>query len=114
MAPLTQLPRESLFEKHHRWLLWANMLEQLIQEVRRREKVIWIFLNIDLACCLAGAVLAEKYEEDRSGRRYLKTDGFHEWLDGQFESEAVDPLRINQSHSSTCLIGCALYTRNLT
>ncbi len=30
-------------------------------------------------------------EKGRARRRYLKTDQFYEWLDGQSESEAMDP-----------------------
>jgi transposase-like protein len=33
----------ALPEKYHRWLRTINMLERLIQEMRRREKVIRIF-----------------------------------------------------------------------
>ncbi len=39
------------------------MVERLIEEVRRREKVIRIFPNVDSAWRLIGAVLAERHEE---------------------------------------------------
>jgi hypothetical protein len=39
------------------------MIERLIEEVRRREKVIRIFPNMDSTWRLIGAVLAEKHEE---------------------------------------------------
>ena len=39
------------------------MLERLIQEVRRREKVIRIFPNKESAWRLVSALLAEKHEE---------------------------------------------------
>jgi len=86
----------ALPEKYHRWLLWANMLERLIQEVRRREKVVRIFPNIGPAWRLIGALLAEKHEDGNLGlprstsRRYLKTGEFYDWLDRQSETEAKD------------------------
>jgi len=57
----------ALPEKYHRWLRTTNMLERLIQEIRRREKVIRIFPNIfpnkGSAWRIVGALLAEKHEE---------------------------------------------------
>jgi len=80
----------ALPEKYHRWLRTTNMLERLIQEVRRREKVIRIFPNKDSAWRLVGALLAEKHEEWSTSRRYLKTDEFYEWLDRKSESDPED------------------------
>lgn len=80
----------ALPEKYHRWLRTTNMLERLIQEVRRREKVIRIFPSKDSAWRLVGALLAEKHEEWSTSRRYLKTDEFYEWLDEPTETEAID------------------------
>ena len=77
-------------EKYHRWLRTTNMLERLIQEVRRREKVIRIFPSKDSAWRLVGALLAEKHEEWSTSRRYLKTDEFYEWLDEQSGPEAKE------------------------
>ncbi|MCS3632500.1 transposase-like protein [Salinibacter ruber] len=80
----------ALPEKYHRWLRTTNMLERLIQEIRRREKVIRIFPSKDSAWRLVGALLAEKHEEWSTSRRYLKTDEFYDWLDEQTETEAMD------------------------
>ena len=80
----------ALPKKYHRWLRTTNMLERLIQEVRRREKAIRIFPNKDSAWRLVGALLAEKYEEWSTSRRYLKTDEFYDWLDEQSETKATD------------------------
>jgi transposase-like protein len=80
----------ALPEKYHRWLRTTNMLERLIQEIRRREKVIRIFPSKDSAWRLVGALLAEKHEEWSTSRRYLKTDEFYDWLDRQSETEAKD------------------------
>jgi transposase-like protein len=55
------------------------MIERLIEEVRRREKVIRIFPNIESAWRLIGAVLAEKHEEWSTGRKYLDMAEFHKW-----------------------------------
>lgn len=79
----------ALPEKYHRWLRTTNMLERLIQEIRRREKVIRIFPSKDSAWRLVGALLAEKHEEWSTSRRYLKTDEFYEWLDRQSERETT-------------------------
>ncbi len=52
--------------KYRRRLRTTNMIERLIEEVRRREKVIRIFPNMDSSRQLSrmiGAVLAEKHEE---------------------------------------------------
>jgi len=49
--------------KYRRRLRTTNMVERLIEEVRRREKVIRIFPNVDSAWRLIGAVLAERHEE---------------------------------------------------
>jgi len=89
----------ALPEKYHRWLRTTNMLERLIQEVRRREKVIRIFPSKDSAWRLVGALLAEKHEEWSTSRRYLKTDEFYEWLDGQSEPEAKDIHSESTNHT---------------
>jgi len=69
--------------KYRRRLRTSNMLERLIQEVRRREKVIRIFPNQESAWRLVGALLAEKHEEWSTGRRYLTMDEFYEWREKQ-------------------------------
>jgi hypothetical protein len=66
------------------------MLERLIQEIRRREKVIRIFPNKASARRLIGALLAEKHEEWSTGRRYLKMEEFYEWRAGQSDKDADD------------------------
>ena len=66
------------------------MQERLIQEIRRRERVIRIFPNEASALRLMGALLAEIHEEWQ-GRRYLDMADFHEWVAEQntFNEEAV-------------------------
>lgn len=78
----------ALPEKYRRRLRTSNMLERLIQEVRRREKVIRIFPNKDSAWRLVGALLAEKHEEWSTGRRYLTMDEFYAWREAQTKESA--------------------------
>jgi transposase-like protein len=65
--------------KYRRRLRTTNMIERLIEEVRRREKVIRIFPNVGSAWRLIGALLAEKHEEWSTGRRYLDMAEFRNW-----------------------------------
>lgn len=65
--------------KYRRRMRSTNMQERLIQEVRRRERVIRIFPNEDSALRLVGALLAEINEEWQE-HRYLDMGEFHEWL----------------------------------
>ncbi len=62
--------------KYRRRLRTTSVTQRLIEEVRRREKVIRIFPNMESACRLSGAVLAEKHEEWSTGRKYLDMAGF--------------------------------------
>jgi transposase-like protein len=65
--------------KYRRRLRTTNMVERLIEEVRRREKVIRIFPNMDSAWRLIGAVLAERHEEWSTGRKHLDMAEFRTW-----------------------------------
>jgi transposase-like protein len=89
----------ALPEKYRKRLRTSNMLERLIQEVRRREKVIRIFPNKDSAWRLVGALLAEKHEEWSTGRRYLTMDEFYEWREEQTE-ESQKPADERQPEST--------------
>ena len=80
----------ALPEKYRERLRTTNMLERLIQEIRRREKVIRIFPNKASAQRLVGALLAEKHEEWSTWRRYLKMEEFYEWRAGQPDKDADD------------------------
>jgi len=74
--------------KYRRRLRTTNMIERLIEEVRRREKVIRIFPNIDSAWRLIGALLAEKHEEWSTGRKYLDMAEFQGWKE---QAQRLDP-----------------------
>jgi transposase-like protein len=73
--------------KYRRRLRTTNMLERFIEEIRRREKVIRIFPNIDSVERLVGALCAETHEEWSTGRRYLKMEEFLKWQAGQKTGE---------------------------
>jgi len=68
----------ALPSKYRRRLKSTNMQERLIQEVRRRERVIRIFPNEDSVLRLIGALLAEFHEEWQC-RKYLDMADYHEW-----------------------------------
>jgi putative transposase len=66
-------------ERYRRRLRSTNMLERLIEEVRRRERVIRIFPNERSAWRLLGALLAEQHEAWSTGRRWLNMEDYFEW-----------------------------------
>ena len=86
----------ALPEKYRRRLRTTNMLERFIQEIRRREKVIRIFPNMDSAYRLVGALCAETHEEWSTGRRYLTMDEYFEWrTDRSVEDAFAEPTSLN-------------------
>jgi transposase-like protein len=80
----------ALPEKYRKRLRTTNMLERFIQEIRRREKVIRIFPNMDSAERLVGALCAETHEEWSTGRRYLTMDEYFEWRTDRSVEENLD------------------------
>jgi putative transposase len=80
----------ALPEKYRGRLRTTNMVERLIQEVRRREKVIRIFPKKESAWRLVGALLAEKHEEWSTGRRYWTMDEFYQWREQQTDGHTED------------------------
>jgi putative transposase len=86
----------ALPEKYRKRLRTTNMLERFIQEIRRREKVIRIFPNMDSAYRLVGALCAETHEEWSTGRRYLTMDEYFEWkTDHAVENTLDEPTSLN-------------------
>lgn len=79
----------TLPDKYQVRLRSTNMLERLIQEARRREKVIRIFPNERSAWRLLGALLAEQHEIWSTGRRWLHMDTFWEWKAAQDLKQAA-------------------------
>jgi transposase-like protein len=55
------------------------MVERLIEEIRRRERVIRIFPNSASAERLIGALLQEQHEEWLTGRKYFDMSEYFEW-----------------------------------
>ena len=89
----------ALPDKYRRRLRTTNMLERFIEEIRRREKVIRIYPNIDSAERLVGALCAETHEEWSTGRRYLTMEEFFEWKTAQQEEkppteEQAEPVAV--------------------
>ena len=58
----------------------TNMVERLIEELRRRERVIRIFPNAASAERLMGALLVEWHERWMAGQRYFAMEEYHEVL----------------------------------
>lgn len=69
----------SLPQPYRRRLRSTNILERLNQEVRRRERVIRIFPNVESAMRLLGALLMEQDEIWSTGRRYFNMERYQEW-----------------------------------
>lgn len=88
--------------KYRRRLRTTNMLERLIQEIRRREKVIRIFPNMDSAWRLIGALLAEHHEEWSTGRKYLDMTEYQEWK--QEISELESPTKTSPDQQPTIAV----------
>jgi transposase-like protein len=78
----------ALPEKYRRRLRSTNMLERLIEEARRRERVIRIFPNERSAWRLMGALLAEQHEEWVTGRRYFDMIEYFDWKAAQQSPDA--------------------------
>lgn len=75
--------------KHYRKRLRStNMVERLIREIRRREKVIGIFPNRKSAERLLGAYIMERDEEWITGRRYFNMQKYWQWKQTQKEKPA--------------------------
>jgi transposase-like protein len=78
--------------KYRRRLRTTNMVERLIEEIRRRERVVRIFPTVDAARRLIGARCAEQHEEWSTGRRYLTMDAFFAWKHDQTHSDSPRAL----------------------
>jgi len=72
--------------KYRRRLRTTNGARRLIEEVRRRERVIRIFPNSASAHRLVGALLQEQHEQWLTGRKYLDMTEYLEWKQARRES----------------------------
>jgi len=70
-------------EKYRRRLRTTNAIERLIEEIRRRERVIRIFPNRESAVRLIGAVLMEIDDKWVSGKKYLDMSEYLQWQEEQ-------------------------------
>ena len=69
----------SLPKKYRRRLRTSNMLERFIEEIRRRERVIRIFPNMESCWRLIGALCAEQHETWSTGRKYFDMTDYEHW-----------------------------------
>lgn len=69
----------ALPDKYCRRFRTTNMIERLIEGVRRREKVIRIFPNMSSTWRLIGVLPAQKHEEWSTGWRYLDMAEYRKW-----------------------------------
>lgn len=69
----------ALPERYRKRLRTTNGVERLIEEIRRRERVIRIFPNRESAFRLLGALLIEIDEKWTSGRKYLDMTEYLKW-----------------------------------
>jgi len=82
------------------------MVERFIEEIRRREKVVRIFPNMQAAWRLIGALCAEQHEEWAHGRRYLTMEAcFPERISVIISSRT---LLISSEGSKFFLVGVVL------
>lgn len=79
-------------EKYRVRLRTTNMVERLIEEVRRRERVIRIFPNVDSAWRLLGAYLAERHEVWSTRQRYLKMEQYYDSKQAEHSASDVRPM----------------------
>jgi transposase-like protein len=80
----------ALPEPYRRRLRSTNGLERLNREVRRRERVIGIFPNVDSALRLLGAMLMEQDEEWSTGRLYFRMDLYWEYKQSESKGKTGD------------------------
>jgi transposase-like protein len=85
----------ALPEKYRKRLRTSNMLERFIQEIRRREKVVRIFPNMESAYRLVGTLCAETHEEWSTGRRYLNMDEYYEWRADRSDEDSFEEASLN-------------------
>jgi len=79
-------------ERYRKRLRTTNGIERLNEEIRRRERVIRIFLNRESVVRLIGALLMEMDEKWSSGKRYLDMTEYHEWKKQQQQAKKVSKV----------------------
>ncbi len=66
-------------DRYRQRLRTTNAQEPLNEEIRRRERVIWIFPNRDSVIRLLGALLLDIHEKWTTGTRYLDREKYDAW-----------------------------------
>ena len=80
----------ALPEPYRRRLRSTNGLERLNREVRRRERVVGIFPNVDSALRLLGALLMEQDEEWTTGRLYFRMEAYWEHKSSENDNKPAE------------------------
>ncbi|HHT54068.1 MAG TPA: IS256 family transposase [Clostridiales bacterium] len=65
--------------KYRKRLRTTNSIERMNEEIRRRERVIRIFPNVDSAVRLIGAMLIEQHEKWTSSHKYFEMDEYYQF-----------------------------------
>ena len=89
----------NLPERYRKRLRTTNGIERLNEEVRRRERVIRIFPNVESAKRLLGALLIEKDEAWSTDRQYFDMSAYVEWKQ---EQTAMITNELQQAAVAAC------------
>lgn len=73
----------SLPLKYRKRLRTTNSIEKLNEEIRRRERVIRIFPNVESVIRLIGALLIEQDEKWSTGRKYFDMSDYYQFINDQ-------------------------------
>ena len=73
----------SLPLKYRKRLRTTNSIERLNEEIRRRERVIRIFPNVESVIRLIGALLIEQDEKWSTGRKYFDMHEYYQFINDQ-------------------------------
>ncbi|PEN15088.1 hypothetical protein CRI94_02020 [Longibacter salinarum] len=77
--------------KHRCRLRTTNMFDRLIEEIRRRERMVRISPTMDAARRLIGSRCAEQNEEWSTRCRHLTMDDFFAWERAQAVQAEAEP-----------------------
>ena len=70
----------SLPLKYRKRIRTTNSIERLNEEIRRRERVIRIFPNVESVIRLIGALLIEQDEKCSTGRKYFDMSEYYHFI----------------------------------
>jgi len=80
----------SLPLKYRKRLRTTNSIERLNEEIRRRERVIRIFPNVESVVRLIGALLIEQDEKWSTGRKYFDMSEYYQFInDSKTKSDHI-------------------------